>query len=81
MVRWLSELNYRHTVDRELYCDFAVTSIDATDEGLVLTATVRGEPINPTRHVVHAAIKVIIFHGLAVEKTDAGWTVQVIFDM
>ena len=81
MVRWLSELNYRHTVDRELYCDFAVTSIEPTDEGFVLTATVRGEPIDPTRHVVHTEIKAITFHGLAVEETDGGWTVQVIFDM
>jgi len=81
MVRWLSELNYRHTVDHVLYGAFEVGSIDETDESLTLTATVRGEPIDPDRHPVYTEIKAITFHGLDVHRTDDGWAVQVIFDM
>ena len=81
MVNRLSELNYRHTADRRLFCDFAVDAIAATTEGLTLTATVRGEPIDPDRHVVHTEIKAITFHGLDVQQTDDGWTVQVIYDL
>jgi SHS2 domain-containing protein len=81
MVRWLSELNYRHTVDRRLFCDFAVESIADTGDGLTLTGTARGEPIDPARHTVYTEIKAITFHGMEIRETDTGWAVQVIFDM
>ena len=81
MVRWLSELNFRHTAHRQLYSAFAVSSVEAQDDEWVLEATVRGEPIDPERHVVHTEIKAITFHGLEVQETETGWTVQVIFDM
>lgn len=81
MVRWLSELNYRHTVDDVLYGDFEVESIADTDDGLSLTATARGEPIDLDRHTVYTEIKAITFHGMEVRETHEGWTVQVIFDM
>ena len=81
MVRWLSELNYRHTVDDVLYGAFKVKSIDETDDGLTLKATARGESIDPDRHTVYTEIKAITFHGMEIRETDNGWTVQVIFDM
>ena len=81
LLRWLSELNYRHTVDRRLYTDFAVSSVTETGDEWVLEATVRGEPIDPDRHVVYTEIKAVTFHGLAVQPTDDGWEAQVIFDM
>lgn len=81
VVQWLSELNYRHTVDRALYGAFDVETIEETDDGVSLTATVHGEPIDPDRHMVYTEIKAITFHGLDVHQTKDGWTVQVIFDM
>lgn len=81
MVRWLSELNYHHTVDHTLFGAFTVNAIENTSDGHTLTATVRGESIDSTRHVVHTEIKAVTFHGLDVQETGAGWTVQVIFDM
>jgi len=81
LLRWLSELNYRHTVDRRLYADFAVSSIRAANGEWVLDATVRGEPIDSARHVVYTEIKAVTFHGLEIQRTDDGWVVQVIFDI
>lgn len=81
MVRWLSDLNYRHTVDRQLFCAFSVAAIEETDDGFRLTGTARGEAIDPNRHTVYTEIKAITFHGMDIQHTDAGWTVQVIFDM
>jgi SHS2 domain-containing protein len=81
MVRWLSELNYRHTVEDRLYCDVAVESIAETEGSFTLTATVRGEPIDSDRHTVYTEIKAVTFHGLMIEETAEGWSVQVIFDM
>jgi len=81
LLRWLSELNYRHTVDRRLYTDFAVSSVTETGDEWVLEATVRGEPIDPDRHVVYTEIKAVTFHGLEIQETNDGWEAQVIFDM
>jgi SHS2 domain-containing protein len=81
MVRWLSELNYRHTVDEALFSAFAVESIEEANDGLTLTATAHGEPIDPTRHTVYTEIKAVTFHGMDIRETDDGWAVQVIFDM
>jgi SHS2 domain-containing protein len=81
MVRWLSELNYRHTVDDLLFGAFEVESIAETDNHLALAATARGETIDPARHTVYTEIKAITFHGMEVQETNDGWTVQVIFDM
>jgi SHS2 domain-containing protein len=81
MVRWLSELNYRHTVEDRLFCDFTVESITETSDGLTLMGTARGEALDPARHTVYTEIKAVTFHGMAIEETDDGWVVQVIFDM
>lgn len=81
MVRWLSELNYRHTVDHRLFCDFTVEAIEETADGLTLTGCARGEARNPARHTVHTEIKAITFHGMEIREADDGWAVQVIFDM
>jgi len=81
MVRWLSELNYRHTVDHHLFCDFTVDGIEEMNDGFRLTGTARGEPTDSTRHTVYTEIKAITFHGMDIQETDTGWAVQVIFDM
>jgi len=81
LVRWLSELNYRHTVEHRLYRRFSVSSIEHEHGEWALQATVRGEPVDPARHVVHTEIKAVTFHGLQIRDTADDWTVQVIFDM
>jgi SHS2 domain-containing protein len=81
MVRWLSELNYRHTVEHRLFCDFRVEEIEETADGFVLTGGVRGERLDPERHTVYTEIKAITFHGMNIRERDDGWAVQVIFDM
>ncbi|MFP4228977.1 MAG: archease [Salinivenus sp.] len=82
MVRWLSDLNYHHTVDDQLFRAFEVEAITKTEgEGLTLTATARGESIDPARHTVHTEIKAITFHGMEIHETTDGWAVQVIFDL
>jgi len=82
MVRWLSELNYRHTVEDVVFCAFEVTALEEDERGeWVLGATLCGESIDPTRHTVHTEIKAVTFHGLDVHETTDGWAVQVIFDM
>lgn len=81
MVRWLSELNYHHNVDHVVYRESNVESIDESKDGISLHATVLGEPIDPDRHTIYTEIKAVTFHGLEIQETNDGWSVQVIFDM
>jgi SHS2 domain-containing protein len=73
---WLSELLYVFETERLLLADFTVRLTSAG-----LTATARGEPLDPARHVLAHEVKAVTYHGLNVEQTDAGWQAEVIVDI
>jgi SHS2 domain-containing protein len=77
LVRWLSELNYRHLTRHELYAWFRI--IELSEERVV--AEVGGESIDPLRHVVYTEIKAVTFHGLEIGPVAGGWRAKVIFDL
>jgi SHS2 domain-containing protein len=77
MVRWLSELNYLHTIHRELYSEFEVNLRGETR----LEARVRGEPIDLSRHSLHTEIKAVTYHQLHVTQEQNHWRAQVLFDL
>lgn len=81
MVRWLSELNFVHTTRNWLFRRFDVELTAGGDDEVRLEATSHGETIDRSRHTVFTEIKAVTFHGMAIEETGDGWTVQVIFDM
>jgi len=76
-VAWLSELNYRCITDLELYGEFLIEEILPT----TVHATVRGEKIDPARHVIQTEIKAVTYHELYVRQVENGWEAQVIFDV
>jgi SHS2 domain-containing protein len=73
---WLRELLYRFDADHMVYRDFAVT---VRPDGL--TAAVRGEPLDPARHVLSHEVKAITYHELKAEQTPNGWLAEVIVDI
>ena len=73
---WLSELLYVFETERLVLADFTVRLTSAG-----LTATARGEPLDPARHVLAHEVKAVTYHGLNVEQTDAGWRAEVIVDI
>lgn len=77
LVRWLSELNFRHITERKVFCRFDVTDISERH----LKAEARGERIDPLRHTVFTEIKAVTFHGLAVEERGGRLSARVIFDL
>lgn len=77
MVKWLSELNFLHVTQHVLFSRFTIDDLDDTR----LAATAWGEPVDPDRHTVYTEVKAITYHQLAIEETDDGWRVQIIFDM
>jgi SHS2 domain-containing protein len=46
-----------------------------------LTATARGEPIDPSRHQIDDEVKAITWHALKVEQEGEEWTADVIIDV
>jgi SHS2 domain-containing protein len=46
-----------------------------------LTATMRGELLDRTRHQLDHEVKAITYHGLKVERTADGWLAEVIVDI
>jgi len=74
---WLSELNFLHIHERVLFSAFEVTALTETE----LTATVRGEAYEASRHNLYTEIKAVTYHGLDVKHVDGTWEAQVIVDM
>jgi SHS2 domain-containing protein len=73
---WLAELLYIYSVRRLVMADF---DVKVTSTGL--SATVRGEPIDPSRHEIEVEVKAITWHALKVEKNFDGWLAEVIVDV
>jgi protein archease len=73
---WLNELLYRFDSRHFICSEFKV---NVTAAGL--DAEVRGEPLDPNRHVLDHEVKAITYHGLKVEQTPDGWLTEVIVDI
>jgi SHS2 domain-containing protein len=76
MVRWLSELLYVLAAEGLLLSEFDVRELS---DGMI-EASVAGEPLDLDRHALRTDIKAATYHDLAVEQSDVGWVVRVIFD-
>ena len=73
---WLGELLYTFHVRKLLFGEFTVAVGETGLQG-----TVRGEPIDPSRHALDVEIKAVTWHGLKVERTADGWLAEVIVDI
>ena len=73
---WLSELLYCFETEKLLLAEF-----DLQIHENQLTATCRGEPMDPTRHHMDHEVKAITYHGLRLEQAAEGWKAEVIVDI
>ena len=74
---WLQALLVALGAGGFLACEL---EIDALSDRIV-RGTMRGEPIDPSRHEIHTEIKGATYHQLAVRETESGWWARVIFDV
>ncbi|MEW6230139.1 MAG: archease [Bacillota bacterium] len=98
LVAWLSEFVYLVDAERFLPAEIELPHVArevSSDDGLVrwtISATVRGERVDPTRHGMELEIKGVSYHLLKIEKLDevegktglepgGGWVAQAIFDV
>jgi SHS2 domain-containing protein len=73
---WLSELLYTFYTRRLVLAEFHV-QVGAAG----ISATARGEPLDPRRHEISGEVKAITWHGLKVEQLADGWRAEVIVDV
>jgi SHS2 domain-containing protein len=73
---WLNELLYIYETRRLLLAEFVV-QLGPTG----LTATARGEPIDPSRHTLDHEVKAITYHALKLQRESGGWLAEVIVDI
>jgi SHS2 domain-containing protein len=77
LVVWLHEILVRFDAGKRA---FAQVRVSEAAEGR-LAATLRGEPLDRSRHDLRAEIKGVPYYGARVEKTDEGWVAEVYFDI
>ena len=90
---WLSELLYAFESEKLLLAEFNIELRPREGEAptepnsrpgsvWTLTATCRGEPMDPARHTMDHEVKAITYHGLEVQqKGDGEWQAEVIVDI
>ncbi|HEY1269824.1 MAG TPA: archease [Candidatus Binatia bacterium] len=74
---WLSELLAAFNLRGFLGKDCAVTHIEAEH----VHGTVKGEPLDLSRHRFHTEIKAVTYHDLRVWHEGGAWRARVIFDV
>lgn len=78
LVAWLNELIFRSETRHRLYTRFDVT---LAPDGLSLQATIGGEPVDPSRHVLDHEVKAVTHHGETLEREGSGWRAELILDI
>jgi SHS2 domain-containing protein len=82
---WLSELLFAFESNRLLLAEFEIelhaSGMPQRAFPTALTATCRGEPMDPARHVMDHEVKAITYHGLQVEQQNGTWFAEVIVDI
>jgi SHS2 domain-containing protein len=73
---WLAELLSTFYTRRLAFAEFHVQVNPKR-----LTATARGEPIDPGRHEIEVEVKAVTWHALKVEQLPEGWLAEVIVDV
>ena len=76
LVDWLSELLYFFDTERSLLGEFEVT---VSEQGLRGSAACFA--LEPGKYRLLREVKAITYHGLRVEKDEAGWLAEVIVDI
>jgi len=77
LVAWLNELLYLYEAHGFVAADCAMR----VDTEYALSAVVRGEDVNPDRHVPIGHVKAATYHLLRVAPGTRGWEVQAVVDV
>ena len=76
MFMWLNEILYIVNTEEIIFCEF---SVDVN--GNRLEGSMRGEPLDFSKHEIKDEIKAATYHELTVKREGELWEVRVIFDV
>ncbi|WP_298665970.1 archease [uncultured Methanofollis sp.] len=76
LIDFLSELLFVSEVDRVVFSSF-----DVVITGTSLTATARGEPFNPAKHLGGMEVKGVSYSGLTITRDGEGFCSEILFDV
>ncbi|KWT86062.1 archease [Candidatus Magnetominusculus xianensis] len=77
LVAWLNELIY--LLDTNGFIGKQVTLMSLDDRHI--SAEIIGESFNPEKHDSGFLIKAATYHKLRLDKSDPGWSAEIIFDI
>ncbi|MCK4459647.1 MAG: archease [Methanosarcinales archaeon] len=77
---FLSELLYLFEVEEIVFCRFRVEQIKRRGDRYHIRAHATGEAIDLDKHRFDVGVKAVTFHDMTIERTDAGYVVQVVVD-
>ena len=79
LVRWLSELLFRHESRGWVYSRFV---LDRVDRGrMTASGAAVGEPFDETRHRLDREVKAVTYHDLRIVRRAGRWRVRIVFDV
>ena len=75
---FLGQIIYIFATEKLLFSEFNVEIKEAI--GYKLTAKLKGEKYDPTRHRLVKEVKAVTYHDMKVEEGENGWTIEVVCD-
>ncbi|MDR3635010.1 MAG: archease [Isosphaeraceae bacterium] len=78
LVTWLNELIFRSETRHRLYTRFEVV---IGPDGRTLEATIGGEPVDASRHILDHEVKAVTHHGETLVQEGSGWRAELILDI
>jgi SHS2 domain-containing protein len=80
LFNWLSELVYVKDVEHLIFSEFDITIVEDKG-GLLLTATLGGEEIDPRRHELGQDVKAVTYHLFEIKKVNGRYEARVVLDI
>ena len=88
LVAWLAEILYVGSVHGEVYGEAEIRELDLGDPEALITpdrcrlrGVVRGEPLDPERHVPGPELKAVTYHLAELRPEGNRWVGRVLFDL
>jgi SHS2 domain-containing protein len=81
LVRWLSELQYRHEVYGTLFLDLTIRKLTTDAGAWRIAGDARIAPRGSGEVQLGSPVKAVTYHALRIEETSCGWEAFIVFDV
>jgi SHS2 domain-containing protein len=81
LVEWLNELLYQAEMHNALWKEGVVACLRQAGAEWTLNGTVRGEPLDLDRHILHTEVKAATYAGLSYRQTAGQHILECVLDL